>query len=209
MAQGWLQIAIFLARRRGADAAARRLHGAASTGTSASSSRRCSAALERLTYRVARVDPDRGPGLEGLRAQPDRLLGPLLDRALRDPAHPGHPAVQPAGLRLRPLGRLLQHRLVVRDQHELAVLRRRDDAQLLQPDGRADRAELRLGGGRDGGRCRAHPRHHRTAAARASGTSGRTWSASMYYILLPLSIDRRAAAGLAGRAPDARPRGQP
>ena len=52
--------------------------------------------IERLTYRVLRVRPERGPGLEGLRPQPDRLLAALLARALPDPPHPGHPAVQPA-----------------------------------------------------------------------------------------------------------------
>ena len=40
----------------------------------------------------------------------------------------------------------------LRHQHQLAELRRRDDAVLLQPDGRPHRAELRLGGDRHGGR---------------------------------------------------------
>ena len=38
----------------------------------------------------------------------------------------------------RAVGRDVQHGVVVRDEHELAVLRRRDDADVLQPDGRAD-----------------------------------------------------------------------
>ena len=60
------------------------------------------------------------------------------------------------------------------DEHELAVLRRRDDDELLQPDGRAHRPELPLRRGRDRRRGRADPRDHRRAAARASATSGRT-----------------------------------
>ncbi len=44
----------------------------------------------------------RGAGLEGLCPQPDRLLAALLARALPDPAHPGHPAVQPQGFHSGP-----------------------------------------------------------------------------------------------------------
>ena len=73
----------------------------------------------------------------------------------------GDPAVQPRRLPLGPVGRQLQHRLVVRHQHQLAVLRRRDDAQLLRPDGRADGAELRLRRGRHRVARGADPRHHR------------------------------------------------
>ena len=41
------------------------------------------------------------------------------------------------GLPLGPVERHLQHDLVVPDQHQLAVLRRRDHPELLQPDGGA------------------------------------------------------------------------
>ena len=108
-----------------------------------------------------------GSGLEGLRPQRDRLLALLLAGPLPDPPHPGDPAVQPGRLPLRPLGPQLQHRLVVRHQHQLAVLRRRDDAHLLHPDGRPHRPELRLGGGRDRRRRRADPRHRRPLRPRA------------------------------------------
>ena len=94
--------------------------------------------------------------------------------ALRDPAHPGDPPVQPGGLRLGALGRHLQHHLVVHHEHELAVLRRRDDALVLLADGRAGGAELRLGGGRDGGAGRGDPRHRQPRRQRRSATSGRT-----------------------------------
>ena len=44
----------------------------------------------------SRDEPD-GAGLEGLRAHDARLLGAVLVAALRDPAHPGHPSLQPRG----------------------------------------------------------------------------------------------------------------
>ncbi len=45
------------------------------------------------------------------------------------------------------------------DEHELAELRRRVDAELLRPDARARGAELRLGRGGHGDPRRSHPRH--------------------------------------------------
>ena len=59
--------------------------------------------------------------------------------------------------------------VVVRHQHELAVLRRRDDADLLLPDGRPGGAELRLGGGRHGRARRGDPRASSAAAAHELG----------------------------------------
>ena len=56
------------------------------------------------------------------------------------------------------VGPVLQHRRVVRDQHELAVLRRRDDALELLADGRPGRPELRLRRRRHRRRDRVHPR---------------------------------------------------
>ena len=167
MAQGWLQFAVFVAVAGRADQAGRRLHGAGLHQPAGLSEpgRRANRAL-RLSG-AARAARRRGPGLEGLRAQRGRLLALLLARALPDPAHPGHPAVQPRRLPLRSLGRQLQHRLLVRHQHQLAVLRRRNDAHLLRPDGRADGAELRLRRGRDRRRRGADPRHRRPQRPRA------------------------------------------
>ena len=99
-------------------------------------------------------------GLEGAtRASLIVFSGAVLARAVRDPAHADAPPLEPAGLPLGHLGRDLQHRLVVHHEHELAVLRRRDDADVLQPDGGADGAELRLRGRRHRGADRADPRH--------------------------------------------------
>ena len=51
----------------------------------------------------------------------------------------------------------------LRHQHQLAELRRRVDDEPPRPDGGADRAELRLGRGRHGGRRRPDPRLHAPA----------------------------------------------
>ena len=68
---------------------------------------------------------------------------------------------QSDALPLRAVECHVQYDVVVLDQHELAVLRRRDDDELLQPDGRADGSELPVGGRRHRRRGRARPRHHR------------------------------------------------
>ena len=125
-------------------------------------------------------------GLEVVRQEPDHLLARRLAGAVLHPAHAGlvelHRA-EPDGLPLGAVERHLQHGLVVPDQHQLAVLRRRDDDELLQPDGWAHRPELRLGGRRHRRRGRADPRDRqarrrpRRPARAASATSGRTWSA--------------------------------
>ncbi len=86
MAQGWLQIAVFIARPRRADQAGRHLHGARlhrPAGLPDPRRRANRAPHLQGDARAAR----RGAGLEGLRPQPDRLLAALLDRALPDPAH--------------------------------------------------------------------------------------------------------------------------
>ncbi len=52
--------------------------------------------------------------------------------------------LNPDGMGAVTAGPLVEHRRQLRDQHELAELRRRDDHELLHADGRAGRAELRL-----------------------------------------------------------------
>ena len=97
----------------------------------------------------------------------------------------------------------LQHRVVVRLQHQLAVLRRGDDALLLLPDGRARRAELHLRGGRHLGGDRGHPR-----LRRALGLVARQLLAGPHaHAALRAAADLlrgRAVPGLPGRDPDAR-----
>ncbi len=144
-----------------------------------------------------------GAGLEGIRPLDRRLQPALLARALPDPSHPEHPAAEPRGLRLRPLEPQLQHRLLLRHQHQLAVLRRRDDALLLRPDGRADGAELRLGRGRDRRARRRDPRLRRSLGSGARQLLVRPRSDQP---LRPAADRLRRGAGprLPGRDPDPR-----
>ena len=133
---------------------------------------------ERFLYRILRVDAAASAGLEGVREKPDHLLARGLALPVLRPAHAERllraARAQPARLSLGAGERDLQHRLVVHDEHQLAVLRRRDDDDLPQPDDRADGPELAVGG------CRASSWRSRScagssgAAARASATSGRT-----------------------------------
>ena len=120
---------------------------------------------ERLLYRILRVDPERE---QDWKAYAKSLLVFSLAGWLLlyfDSAHAERllraPRAQPARLPLGAVERDLQHRLVVHDEHQLAVLQRRDDDELPQPDDRADGAELAVGGRRDRRRGRAGPRDHR------------------------------------------------
>ena len=153
-----------------AHAAARRLHGArlprrAFTLLCASRATAVSVAARR---------PEGRAGLEVLRALGARVQRAVLGVPLRAPADPGHPSLQPEGFNSGTWDVSLQHRVVVCLQHQLAVLRRGDDALLLLPDGRARRAELHLCGGRHLGGGRSHPRLCRALGALRSATSGRT-----------------------------------
>ena len=69
---------------------------------------------------------------------------------------------------------VVQHGDELRDQHELAGLRRRDDDELPHADARARRAELRLRRDRHGGARRADPRLRPQGRRRRSATSGST-----------------------------------
>ena len=158
--------------------AAGELHGEACTPASASFSRRCLAGPERLLYAVLRVDPKHE---QDWKAYAKSLLvfslaGWLL--LYRDPAHPERvlrsPRAEPARLPLGAVERHLQHRLVVCDEHELAVLRRRDHDELPQPDDRADGAELALGWRRASSSRSRSSAASSVAAARGLATSGPT-----------------------------------
>ena len=94
------------------------------------------------------------------------------------------------GGRQLPLGAVgchVQHGLVVHDEHELAVLRRRDDDDLLQPDGRADGPELRLGRCRHRRRRRARARDRRPHELEPRQLL-RDFVRTVLYVLLPISI---------------------
>ena len=158
--------------------------------------------IERFIYRVLRVRPDDGQDWKAY-ARSRRLQPALLARALPDPAHPEHPAVQPEGFDSGPWNLSFNTDLLLRHQHQLAVLRRRDDALLLLADGRADGAELRLRRGRDRGARRGDPRLRRPLRQLARQLLVGPGPASLY-ILLPISFVARPRPRLAGRDPDAR-----
>ena len=149
--------------------------------------------LERLVYRLLRVNPAVGQNWKEY-ARSVLVLSALFWIALyvilrTQGIHP----FNPGGLRRGALGRDLQHHLVVHLEHELAVLRRRDDALLLLADDRPRGAELHLGRGRHRRRRGGDPRLRR-AAARHSATSGRTSLRTLLYVLLPISFVARSSS---------------
>ena len=109
----------------------------------------------------------------------------------------------PEGFGSAPWDVTLQHHLLVRHQHELAVLRRRDDALLLLPDGRPRRPELPLRGRRDGRPRRGHPRDRQPRRPRARQLLGRPDPLAPLHPAAALDR-RRALPRLSGRRPDAR-----
>ena len=84
---------------------------------------------ERLLYRVMRVDPERG---QDWKAYAKSLIifsvagWLLLYFILRTQTLWDFDRPEPAALPLRPVERDVQHDVVVYDEHQLAVLRRRD-----------------------------------------------------------------------------------
>ncbi len=112
-------------------------------------------------------------------------------------------AVQPAGHVGGRADLVLQHRGQLRHQHELAGLRRRDDDELSDPDGRSDGAQFRLGGDRHRARDRADPRLCPALGADRRQFLGR--SDPLHALRPAADVDRRGAgAGLAGHAAEPR-----
>ena len=102
--------------------------------------------------------PGRRDGLEELR--PRHADVQHARTVCRVPA-PARPGIAPAESREPRRGRAapgIQHGRQLRVQHQLAIVWRRDDAELPHADARPDGAELRLGRVRDGVPCRGHPR---------------------------------------------------
>jgi len=137
------------------------------------------AALDRVFGPVERafLSPARPHGVARAGLARLRRGGPVLQSrgfraALCHPAPAGLPADQSGG----PIGGIagprLQHGDLLRHQHQLAVLRRRDDHVAFDADGRPDGAEFRIGGG---GHCRVCRPLRAASPARAaarSATSG-------------------------------------
>ena len=101
---------------------------------------------ERLLYRMMRVDPDKG---QDWKAYAKSLIifslvgWLLLYFILRTQTLWNFTGLNPMGFHSAPWNVTFNTDFVVPDEHELAVLRRRDDDELLQPDGWAHRPELR------------------------------------------------------------------
>ena len=203
---GWLQLAALvvalLARRRRACSAPT---SRASSAAGALREDRVFVPVERAIYRLARRRPRRassaGPSTRArlLAFSAVSVLGLYVLQRLQGALLP-----QPDRRRRRPAGARVQHRRQLRDQHELAELRRRVDDEPPHADERARRAELRLGGGRARGRGRA-----RSAGSprRRSETIGNFWvdlTRAVTAILLPLSFVARARARQPGRDPEPR-----
>ena len=112
---------------------------------------------ERVLYRVCRIDPDADQtwATYALSVLGFSLASVLFLFGLQRVQH-----VLPlvAGLHGGGAAPGVEHRGVVRDQHELAELLRRVDHGLPGPDGRPGGAELRLRRGRHGRRGRAGAR---------------------------------------------------
>ena len=200
-AQGWLQIAIFFAILTALTPVAGGYMARVYTGERVVLAR-VLGPLERLLYRLVRTDPDREQDWRSYGRTVDRLRPRLVAGAVPHPAHAGDPSVQPGGLPLGDVGRLVQHGLVVRHEHELAVLRRRDDAVVLLADGRPGRPELPLGRGRHGRARRGDPR---LRPAQHDLTGQLLAGPDPVAALHPAADQRRrrARARLAGRHPDA------
>ena len=123
-------------------------------------------------YKLCGVQRARGAALGELRGRDAGIQLRRLRRHVRDPAAAERAAVQSAGPG-RGLARPgLQHLGQLRDQHQLAVVRARDDDELPDADGGADGAQLRLGGHRHRARHRADPRLRPAFGAHASAISG-------------------------------------
>ena len=90
-----------------------------------------------------------------------------------------------AGRRARPR---LQHRRVVHHQHQLAVVRRRDDDELSDADGGAGVPQLRLGRGRHRAGDRVHPRHRRRDRRDTLGNFWVDMTRATLWVLLPFCV---------------------
>ena len=142
--------------------------------------------MEDLCLDDAHLQPRRGPG--GLRA----------------PAPPGRATAEPRGARRRLAGLLVQHRRELRDEHQLAGLRRRIDHELSHADARADRPELHVGGVGHGRRGRADPRIRAPLGRDDRQLLGRSHPDHALHSLAAL-VSLRAGSRFPGRRADVRP----
>ena len=173
-AAGWGELD--RARRAARDhrAAARALHRARLSRADRRGSTASSTRSRTLIYRVCRIDKDREQRWNAYALSVLAFSAVGDPAAVPDPAHPERPALQPDRHGQRAACARVQHRRQLRDQHELAVLRRREHAEPPHPDDGADGPELRVGGRRHGRDGRASSAACRGSASARSATSGST-----------------------------------
>ena len=198
---GITQIVIYARRADAARVPARRLHGARvhRHPPHSAPARRARACL----LPAARDARGRGADLEGLRRHGARLHGPLLGAALPAAAAAGSPAAEPGQPGRGLAAHRDQHDRELRHEHELAVLRRRDDDVVPEPDGRPDGAELRLGRARDGRPRGGDPRLRAPLGDDGRQLLGRSLPVARVHPGAARA-DPRGSARLAGRRADVR-----
>ena len=165
---------------------------------------------ERTPLRVGAA-PDRGRHLQAVRRPRGRgaALGQLRHRDagvqlrrlrhhVRNPAAAERAAVQSAGPGRGHARPRVQHVGQLRHQHQLAVVRARDDDELSHADGGADGAQLRLGRHRHRARHRADPRLRAAFGAHARQFLGR--SDPLRALHPAADLDRRRAGVHRSRA---------
>ena len=159
--------------------------------------------VERLLYRLIGTREDARNELEDLCAGDAGIQRFGAAGGLCLAARSGVAAAQPAGSGCGVARFGVQHGGQLRQQYQLAGLRRRNDHELSDADGRADRAELRLGGDRHGDADRADSR---AGAAHDAGDRQLLGRSDAHDPLHPAAaVDhRRADAGVAGRRADLR-----
>ena len=199
-ANGWLQILIYLGAIAAVTVPLGRFMARvfARERTLARSGAASDRAADLSPHRRGR---DARDALDRVRADHAGVQPGLDARPLRDDAPPGAPAVQPAGARRGSAGPGVQHRRLVHHQHQLAVVRRRDDDELPDPDGGARVPQLRVGGDRHRPGDRVHSRHRREPARRARQLLGRHDARHAVGAAAVLR-GRRAVPRLAGRGPE-------
>ena len=193
---GWAQIALFIAVLTGAHPADRRLHGARLPGRDGCSWPACSGPSSAAPTACFGVDPHADQDWK--RYARSVLAFSFASWLAALPASCALQGIQPwnpDGFDSGAVGRVVQHRVLVRHEHELAVLRRRDRRSRTSPDGRPRGPELRLGRRRHRRGDRRHPRHR---AARSGTSLGNFWvdlTRALLYVLLPISlVDRRSSS---------------
>ena len=196
---GLIQIVLYLVLLTALTPITRRVHGARLQRREDGGHPRVIGPLERGIYRVCGVDPAREQHWTGYAAALAGVQPAGRAAALRDPAAPGVSAAQSRRDDGHDAGSRLQHGGQLHHQHQLAVLQRRSGAELSEPDGRADGAELRVRRDRHGRPGGADPGLF--PPQRPDGRQFLGRYGARHPLRAAAAVDRHGAVpGLAGRA---------